>query len=222
MIFLRKKKPVAYSPYRFRRICRQYSFILLGAIIQGCAMGIFLFPNSIPSGGAGGLTVLFHYFFNIPLSIILWMINSSMLLFAIHFLGGSSAVGTLFGITITSIAVNLSQTYFSTPFSNVWIDMLIGSLVLGTGIGILLRQGVSNGGIGVIALIISKYRNINPGKPLFWINGVIFVITAYIIDWQIVIQALICQWFSTKIVAYLYNLRIRLPISGPAFAWRKK
>lgn len=185
-------------------------------------MGIFLFPNSIPSGGAGGLTVLFHYFFNIPLSIILWIINASMLLFAIHFLGSSSAVGTLFGITITSLVVNISQTYLSTPFSNVWMDMLIGSLILGTGIGILLRQGVSNGGIGVIALIISKYKNINPGKPLFWINGVIFVITAYIIDWRIVIQALVCQWLSTQIVAFLYNLKIPITISTPAFAWRKK
>ena len=83
--------------------------------------------------------------------------------------------------------------------------LLFGSIFLGIGIAVLLRQGVSNGGVGVIALIIAKYKNINPGKSLFWINGVIFVITGYVIVWEIIIQALICQWVSTTIVRWLYQ-----------------
>ena len=171
-------------------------------------MGVFLFPNYIPSGGAGGFTVLLNYWFEIPLSISLFIVNASMLLFAFHYLGGGSAIGTLAGITVTSISVNIFNVYVESPFKNVWVDLIVGSLFLGTGIAILYRQRVSNGGVGVIALIIAKYKNIDPSKSLFWINGVIFVITAYIIDWQIVIQALICQWISTKTVGWLYNVNI--------------
>lgn len=39
------------------------------------------------------------------------------------------------------------------------LDLLFGSVFLGTGIGILMRQGVSNGGVGVIAIIISVKKN---------------------------------------------------------------
>jgi len=205
-----------------RRLRRKYSLVLVGAVIQGFAMGVFLFPNFIPSGGAGGFTVLLNYWFHIPLSIALWLVNSSMLLFAFHYLGGGNAIGTLFGITITSISVNIFNLYVETPFSNVWISLLVGSVFLGTGISILLRQGVSNGGVGVIALIIFKRRKINPAKSLFWINGFIFFITAYVIDWQIVIQAIICQWLSTTIVSWLYNVpftRKRLIFD---LIWQKK
>ena len=190
--------------------------------MQGFAMGVFLFPNFIPSGGGAGLTVLLNYWFHIPLSIALWLVNSSMLLFAVHYLGGISALGTLLGITITSISVNIFNVYLDTPFSNVWIDLVFGSVFFGTGVSVLLRQGVSNGGIGVIALIISKYKNVNPGTPLFWINGAIFLITAYVIAWEIVLQAIICQWMSTKMISWLYNMYLPRNLVTFDFTWRKK
>ncbi|MCM3709636.1 YitT family protein [Sporosarcina luteola] len=191
-----------------RSFLRKYILVTIGAVIQGFAMGVFLFPNYIPSGGAGGFTVLLNYWFGIPLSLALWIMNASMLLFALHYLGGKSTVGTLFGITVTSISVNLFEVSMDSPFSTVSLDLLFGSVFLGTGIAILLRQGVSNGGVGVIALIIAKYKKINPGKSLFWINGIIFVITGYVIVWEIIIQALICQWLSTTIVRRLYIVRV--------------
>jgi uncharacterized membrane-anchored protein YitT (DUF2179 family) len=191
-----------------RSFLRKYILVTIGAVIQGFAMGVFLFPNYIPSGGAGGFTVLLNYWFGIPLSLALWIMNASMLLFALHYLGGKSTIGTLFGITVTSISVNLFEVSLDTPFSTISLDILFGSILLGIGIAILLRQGVSNGGVGVIALIIAKYKKINPGKSLFWINGVIFVITGYVIVWEIIIQALICQWVSTTIVRWLYNVRV--------------
>ncbi|MCM3637552.1 YitT family protein [Sporosarcina luteola] len=187
---------------------RKYILVATGAVIQGFAMGVFLFPNYIPSGGAGGFTVLLNYWFGIPLSLALWIMNASMLLFALHFLGGKSTIGTLFGITITSVSVSLFEVSMDSPFSSVSLDLLFGSIFLGTGIAILLRQGVSNGGVGVIALIIAKYKKINPGKSLFWINGAIFVLTGYVIVWEIIIQALVCQWVSTTIVRWLYNVRV--------------
>src|SRR5699024_941046 len=79
-------------------------------------------------------------------------------------------------------------------------DLTAGSILLGTGIGILMRQGVSNGGIGVVALIISVRRKVLPGKPLFIVNMIIFLFTALIIDWKLIFLALISQWISTKLV----------------------
>ena len=196
--------------------------ILLGATIQGFAMGEFLFPNAIPSGGAGGLTVLFNYLLHIPTGLALWIINASMLLFAVHFLGTANVIGTLIGFSITSISVDFFETKMYMPFHNVWIELIIGSVLLGTGIAILLREGVSNGGVGVIALIISQKKGIDPGKTLFWINGAIFILTAYIIDWKIIIEAVCCQWLSTQVVDRLYHANLPWLTSNYHPSWRKK
>ncbi|WP_332628917.1 YitT family protein [Halalkalibacter flavus] len=201
---------------------RSYLLITCGGFIQGIGMALFLFPHSIPSGGAGGLAVLLNYWVNIPFSFALWLVNFSMLVAAIYWLGNASAIGTMYGITITSLSVHLFSFELYRPYDNVWIDLVIGSIILGIGVGILLRQGVSNGGMGVLALIIANVRDIAPGKPLFFLNGSIFIVTGSIIAWPIVIQALISQWLSTKMVDVIFRLRTMLLFEQPIQGWRKK
>jgi uncharacterized membrane-anchored protein YitT (DUF2179 family) len=190
----------------FRRIIKKLSLIATGSVLQGFGMAVFLFPHSIPSGGAAGLAVLLNYWFHLPMSLGLWVMNIMFLLSTVHYLGKVSAVGTIMVITVTSVSVNVLDVYFDSPFTNIWIDLLAGSIFLGTGIAILLSQRVSNGGIGYVALAIYKWKRLNPGKTLFWMNGFIFLITAYVIDWTIIIQAIICQWVSTRIVIWLHHL----------------
>lgn len=125
----------------------------------------------------------------------------------------------MFAITMTSFTVALCEQYYLTTNRNEWIDLVIGSIFLGTGIGLLLREEVSNGGVGVIALIIARRRNSLPGSSLFWINCSIFVLTGFIISPEIIIQALISQWISTKMVdvVYYYNFN-----QAYTLGWRRK
>ncbi|MRH42563.1 YitT family protein [Aquibacillus halophilus] len=204
-----------------RSTLRAYIIITCGSFIQGMAMALFLFPHAIPSGGAGGIAVLLNYWFNIPLSFALWLVNFTLLASAIKWLGNASTIGTMYTITITSISVHIFSMDIFSHHANVWVDLIIGSIVLGIGVGILLRQQVSNGGMGVIALIFAKFRNIPPGKPLLLLNGFIFILTASIIAWEIVVQALISQWISTRILDIVYNLKLTI-YRAPTLSWRKK
>ncbi|MGG6310927.1 YitT family protein [Paenibacillus macerans] len=206
----------------FRRLWIKSSHIFAGSLIQGFAMGVFLFPHSIPSGGGAGIAVLLNHWFQLPMSIGLWLTNISFLLFAVHYLGRISAIGTIMVITVTSVSVNFFEVYFKTPFANVWVNLLAGSLFLGVGIAILFKQRVTNGGIGFVALAIAKRKRLNPGSALFWMNGGIFLITAIVIDWKIIIQALLCQWLSTRIVKWLYSAPLMAKRPLYFLAWRKK
>jgi uncharacterized membrane-anchored protein YitT (DUF2179 family) len=195
--------------------------VIAGGTIQGFGMGLFLFPHAIPSGGAGGIAVILNYFFQLDVGLALWLVNFSMLILAMRFLGTKSALWTIVSITVTSFSITFFQKLYPTPIGNVWIDLVIGSIFLGTGVGILLRQGVSNGGVGVIALIIANLKNTVPGRPLFWINGFIFILTASIISWEIIIQALISQWISTKIVDGVFRFDFNFKKAYTPI-WRKK
>lgn len=177
----------------------KYGLVILGSVTQGMGMGLFLFPHSIPSGGAGGLTVLMHHWFGISMGLALWLINFSFLLLGMKVLGKRFALWTVASITITSLAVHLFEQITISNRSLVY-DLIAGSIFLGTGIGILMRQGVSNGGIGVVALIISVKRKVLPGKPLFMMNIIIFLFTGLIIDWKLIFLALISQWISSRLI----------------------
>ncbi|WP_062104480.1 YitT family protein [Bacillus niameyensis] len=193
--------------------------VMTGGITQGLGMGLFLFPHSIPSGGAGGIAVLLNHFFNIHMGLALWMVNLSMLGLALKYLGKKTVIWIIIGITITSLSIYFFEETIAIVNRNLYYDLIIGSVFLGTGIGILMRQGVSNGGVGVIAFIISNGRNILPGKPLFVMNCCIFVITAAIINWKIIVLALVSQWISTKLVDLICSFEF---YQSYTLGWRKK
>lgn len=194
------------------------ALVLSGGLIQGFGMGLFLFPHFIPSGGAGGITVLLNYWFGISMGTALWLVNFILLLAGVKFLGKRFALWTIVAITMTSISVDFFEQV-GIGNRKLLVDLILGSIFLGAGIGILMRQGVSNGGIGVVALIISRKRNILPGRPLFSINFFIFLFTAVIIDWKIILLALISQWISTMVVNMIMQLSSQQIYT---FDWRKK
>ncbi|SET67961.1 Uncharacterised 5xTM membrane BCR, YitT family COG1284 [Oceanobacillus limi] len=202
-----------------RSFWKKHGLVMLGGICQGFGMGLFLFPQSIPSGGAGGIAVLLNYWFHINMGPALWLVNFSLMLIGVKYLGKRFTLWTFIGITMTSFSIDFFENHFSIPNRNVFYDLLIGSVFLGTGIGILMRNNVSNGGVGVVAVMISHYRDILPGKPLFIINSMIFLITAAIISWEIIFLALISQWISTTVVDMI--CRIEIPRSY-SLSWRKK
>src|SRR5699024_11081092 len=152
-----------------KHIIQKNGLVIAGGVIQGLGMGLFLFPHSIPSGGAGGITVLLNYWFGIDMGTALWIVNFSMLLIAVKYLGKRFALWTVIGITVTSLSVRFFESHFSIMDRNLLYDLVIGSIFLGTGIGLLMRQGVSNGGVGVIEFMVEHGKKIVPGKPSFLI-----------------------------------------------------
>src|SRR5699024_201417 len=102
---------------------------------------------------------------------------------------------------------------------NIFYDLMFGSMFLGLGIGILMRHGVSNGGMGVIAFMIATQKNILPGRPLFLMNSFIFILTAAIINWKIIFFAFLSQWISTSVVDVVCEFNLD---KFYAISWRKK
>ncbi|MEH7383331.1 YitT family protein [Bacillus sp. JJ1533] len=180
----------------------------IAAMIQGFAMATFLFPHFIPTGGAASVAVLFNYVASIPFDSTLWVLNAGLLFAAIKWLGKDTAIWTLYCVTVTALTIRLITPLITNPISHVIVDLIIGSIIFGVGIGILFRMGASSGGMDILALIISKLKGFSPGKTLFVINGTILLMTGIIVDWKIIIYALVSQFISTRIIDLLYKVQL--------------
>ncbi|MCF6139295.1 YitT family protein [Pseudalkalibacillus berkeleyi] len=184
--------------------------LTLGALIQGIGMGLFLFPHHIPSGGAAGIAVINEFFWNIPHGWSLWLVNVPLLFAAVKFLGAGSAGKTVFAVTVTSITVDVIGLVLSAPISVPWIDLLFGACLFGIGVGILFKNGASSGGMAILAQIFAKMFNRPPGQVMFWINGVIFLITAFVVGWWIFLFAICTQWIGTKVLDIVYKEQLTI------------
>ncbi|MFS0822284.1 YitT family protein [Bacillus sp. 1P02SD] len=183
----------------------------IAAIIQGFAMATFLFPHFIPTGGAASVAVLFNYVAGVPFDRTLWVLNAGLLFAAIKWLGKGTAIWTLYCVTVTAITIRLLTSFTLEPVSNIIVDLLVGSVVFGVGIGILFRMGASSGGMDILALIISKLKGFSPGKTLFAINGTILLTTGIVVDWKIIIFALVSQFISSRIIDLINKVNLPTP-----------
>jgi uncharacterized membrane-anchored protein YitT (DUF2179 family) len=185
------------------------SVLAAGSAIQGTAMSVFLFPHFIPSGGAASVSVLLNYLFHIPFSSTLWVLNAGLLIAAVKWLGKANALWTMFCVTITSITVDSISPYMKTPLSNAAFDLLSGAILFGIGLGLLFRMGASSGGMDILALILSKLQGYSPGRSLFVINSTLLVLTGIVVDWKIILYALLTQYIGTKILDTIYRFEVK-------------
>jgi uncharacterized membrane-anchored protein YitT (DUF2179 family) len=198
-----------------------YFCLLFGAILQGMSMSLFLFPHSIPSGGAAGLALLLNHWFHLSLGFSLWLANIVFLFFALNYFGYTWTLRTIISVATTSMTITLLTSQITLPHVHLFLDILGGSIFFGIGVGILIRAGASSGGMVIPALMIASYKNWSPGKVMMGINLLIFSLTALIIDYKIVIYAIVCQFLSTNIIDFIYELKLpKLNVLYPN--WRKK
>lgn len=199
----------------------RYFLLTIGAIIQGVSMALFLFPHDVPSGGAAGIAILLNYWVHIPLGGALWLANFTLLTLAIYWFGYRWTVRTMYSVTVTSYTVHVFDLYVHFPHIHLFIDLVLGGLIFGVGVGILIRFGASSGGMVIPSLIIASIKKYPPGKVMFWLNMTIFIITASVIEWKIVFYAIFCQWFSTQVIDVVYRLNIRYILNVLRFFYVK-
>jgi uncharacterized membrane-anchored protein YitT (DUF2179 family) len=191
----------------------------LGAFLQGMSMSFFLFPHSIPSGGAAGFTILLNYWFGMPYGVALWFVNVFFLFFALNYFGKRWTVRTILSVFITSVTISILSVYLPIPHINLFFDIIIGSTLFGIGVGLLIRVGSSSGGMVIPALMIATHHHWSPGKTLMGINLFIFLLTSFVIDYTIIVYAIFCQLISTMIIDYINDLSLNTVLG---LAWRRK
>ncbi|WP_078411194.1 YitT family protein [Priestia abyssalis] len=186
--------------------------LAFASAIQGAAMSIFLFPHCIPSGGAAGIGVLLNHVWAVPHATSIWLLNVVMVILAVKWLGKSNAVWTIFCVGAAAFTIHSLSPYIHHPIENVWIDLVIGALLFGFSVGILFKMGASSGGMDILALIISSFIKRPPGSILFWINSLILLVAGVVIDWKVIMYALICQWIGTRLIDIIGKGTVSIPV----------
>lgn len=150
---------------------KAYLIIGCGMLIYAIAATGFLIPHKIVGGGATGMGTIIFYLSGekIPVGLSYFLINIGLLIFAIKMLGPKFGLKTIFAILVGSVFLSIMQPLFPTALvSDKFMSSIIAGMMTGLGIGMALSQGGSTGGTDIIAMIITKYRNVSPGKMIMY------------------------------------------------------
>ncbi|MDD2279391.1 MAG: YitT family protein [Bacteroidales bacterium] len=162
---------------------QSYIIMTIGLSIFALSWTAFLIPHRITGSGVSGIGALVYYATDIPVGYTYFLINVGLLLLAIKVLGANFGLKTIFGVVVSAILLSVLQSLIHSPIvEDKFLSTIIGGGLGGVGLGIIFTQGGSTGGTDIIAMIVTKYRNMSPGRvillcDIFIIGSSFFVLT---------------------------------------------
>ncbi len=179
------------------RLIKEYLLVAIGITIYVLGWVVFLIPNNLVGGGVTGIGTILQYATGFNVGYTFFIINGILLIIAFFVMGAGFGGKTIMAIILASIGLRvLPELVPETIIQAIALDngklmcTLIGAIMAGLGIGMAMSQGGSTGGTDIIALIVSKYRNVSPGRMILLIDVVIiassFFVPSYTADGELV------------------------------------
>lgn len=146
--------------------------VLLGNTLLAFAVCAFVVPNNIMMGGSNGIGLFLQQFIPVNLSVIVAVINITLFLLGLVFLGWKFAATSLLSTLVyPAIMAVFEQLPLGTLFNeNIVISALFCGILCGFGIGIVIRAGGSTGGMDIPPCILNKYKGIPVGTSVLFFD----------------------------------------------------
>ncbi|MEK6991997.1 YitT family protein [Paenibacillus sp. FSL K6-1566] len=180
-------------------IVKRFIFITIGAILMAVALEIFLVPNEIIDGGITGISIVLSEITPIKLGLYLFVINLPFLFIGYKQIGKTFAFSTLYGIVMLSVATTFLHHF--EPFTNEKIlAVLFGGLILGLGVGLVIRYGGALDGTEIVAILLSKKLRLPVGQIIMIINVFIFITAGFVFGADSAMYSIFSYYIAAKVM----------------------
>lgn len=154
---------------------RDYALIIFGLCIYAFGFTAFVLPERVVIGGLVGIGSLVYFLTGIPVAITSYSLNLMLLAFAYKLVGTQFVLRTIFGATILNGLIGLMQPLFPEPLieQQTFMNIIIGSMMCGVGIGIVFTHNGSTGGTDIVAAMVSKHTNVSIGRTMLYVDFLI-------------------------------------------------
>lgn len=175
--------------------------ILLGSLICGISYNVFIIPHKMLSGGLSGIALIINYVTGIKPGMMLFMLNIPVFLLGQKFVDKEFVILSLIGAVSFSLFLDsFSFLKYKMLVEDIMLSSIYGGIFNGIGIGIVLRNRASLGGIDIIAVIIKKYFSLNVGSTSLIINIAIVATSSLIYGIRPAMYTLISMYVSSKVL----------------------
>lgn len=178
---------------------KRYIFLFIGSILAAVGLEIFLIPNNIIDGGIVGISIISSYLTKLPLSLFIVIFNLPFLFLGYKQIGKTFVLSSMFSIVSLSVWV-----YFLHPIPGLTNDILLasvfGGIILGVGVGMIIRYGGSLDGTEMVAIIINKRTAFSVGEMVMFCNIFILSSAGLVFGWDRAMYSLIAYFVAFKVI----------------------
>lgn len=173
--------------------------VSLGAIIMALSLELFLVPNHIMDGGIVGISIITSHLLNFPLGIFNFILNLPFIFLGYKQIGKTFALSTGLGITVLSLATLLLHNIH--PFTeDTLLATVFGGMILGVGVGIVIRYGGSLDGTEILAILFNRKTPFSVGEIIMLFNVLIFTVAGFVFNWEQTMYSIIAYYIAYKMI----------------------
>lgn len=195
----RQQVKVMHKKIPLNEVVKRAVLITVGAVIMAVGLEIFLVPNQVIDGGIVGVSIMLSHLTGINLGLFIFILNIPFFFIGYKQIGKTFAFSTLYGIIILSIS-----TTFLHPVAAFTQDILLASLfggiVLGIGVGMVIRYGGSLDGTEILAILSSKRLPFSVGEIIMFVNLFILASAGFVFSWDRAMYSLLAYYVAFKMI----------------------
>lgn len=188
---------INFSPFA---ILKKFIWLTLGAFIAAFAIECFLVPNNIIDGGIVGVSIILNHFFDkYPLGYFIFCLNIPFVLLAFNKIGKKFVLQTIYAVTALSYGVNFFHK-FDTITTEPVLIIVFGGILLGTGVGFVLKRGGSMDGTEILSLVLSKKFGFSVGEWIMGFNVLIYTVAGFVFGVENAMYAILTYFVAYKVI----------------------
>lgn len=190
-----------------KNTCVSWLLITFGAFLLALGINVFLVPQKLSTGGVSGVGTVLKYLFNIPLSVTNVIINAILFVLGFKFLGKNSVLKTVIGIVLLTLFLELTS-YIPQYDGDMFSAFIAGSVFVGIGVGVVIRQGASTGGSDFLSLMLNKFfQHISIARIMLFVDCIIVLFSGIVFrSIGVMIYSLSALYLSSKIADFILVL----------------
>lgn len=191
-----------YNP-KFRLIV-DFIGIAVGACIAAFAIEEFLVPCTILDGGVVGVGIMINNLTHIPLSLLTVVFNIPFLIIGSRKMGKMFIAKSSFGMICFSFFLAIFA-----PLRDATHEYLLavsfGGVVLGVGVGLVIRFGGCLDGTETVAILLNKKFKFSVGKVVLIFNIFIFIVAGFLFGFDRAMYSLLTYFITSKVLDIVEN-----------------
>ncbi|MFB4211459.1 YitT family protein [Shouchella sp. JSM 1781072] len=179
----------------------RWLLVIVGAIFAAVAIELFLLPNNIIDGGIIGISLILNRITSINFGLLVFLLNIPFLYIGYKHLGKSFFVYSLLGIIgLAATEAILHQFHFAPITDTPLLATIFGGLLLGIGVGIVIRNGGAMDGTEILSLLITKRLPFTVGECVLVFNIFVFAWAVFVFGIENAMYSVLTYYVAAKAI----------------------
>ncbi|MBQ8669176.1 YitT family protein [bacterium] len=180
------------------KLLKSLFFITIGAFITAFALESFLLPNKVIDGGIIGISMIVNQLTHWNLGLLIIILNTPFILLALKKMGKMFVFLTAYANIILAFALNIFHHYKVT--NDITLATVFGGIVLGIGVGLILKNESSLDGTEILSLLVSKKFGCSVGEFIMGINVFIYLAAGKVFSWESAMYSILTYFIASKVI----------------------